>query len=534
MQSTPIFSRKSLFILVTLLVVVVIIQAQNLFRFPYYQDAEGTNIANAWSLQNTGELTPYTYAYDEPPAGSFVLTIWTILTGGVSAFGFSVNSGRVLMLVLHLITTGILYGIAKKTSKSDLAALVAALVFAFSPLVVGLQRRVLLDNIMLVWFLLSIYLMVGENRTLGHYIASAAAFALAVLTKGGVIGFLPVLVYIILSRADKHHRRFAAWQWATVAGLLIFLYPLYAQMRLELFPEGTLLGGSFPHVSLLEALADRGPQTGAFLNLFSGLSQSFNLWVDISNVTADPVLVYGGLISALFVFILALDNKNARAVLAMNLGYLLYLVAAGTVFSSDVLIFLPILALNVGMVFGALAHTIIGSRGSVWKYGFVSLVSLLLLYPFGMFYGNRLELYTQDQVSGQIDAVSWVEEHIADDAVVVTDNYAFVELRQTMPNAHHYWKVDTDPAVTFTILEGNWCNIDYLITTPQVLADIETYHLEMLREAFNNSELLMAYPNDGWPVEVRQVRKLYCTTENEVASDGADADPVGKAATRAQ
>lgn len=522
MQSAPIFSRKSLFILVTLLVIVVVVQAQNLFRFPFYQDAEGTNISNAWTLVNTGELSPYTYAYDEPPAGSFVLSLWTMITGGVGAFGFSVNSGRVLMLVLHLVTTAFLFGIARKTSKSDLAALVTALIFCFSPLVAGLQRRVLLDNIMLVWFLASLYLILGENRTLGHYIASAVTFALAVLTKGSVIGFLPVLVYIILSRADKHHRRFAAWQWATVAGLLIFLYPLYAQMRLELFPQGTLLGGDFPHVSLLERLADRGPADGSFLNLVSGLSQSFNQWVDTTNVTADPILVYGGLISALFVFILALDNKNARAILAMNFGYLLYILAAGQVFSSDVLVFLPFLALNVGTVFGALARTIIGSQGSVFRYGFVGVVSLALLYPFGMFYGNRIDLYTTDQVSGQIEAVNWVREHVPSDAVVVTDNYAFVELRQSMPNAHHYWKVDTDPDVTFSVLEGNWCNIDYMITTPQVLADIDTYGLALMREAFNNSELLVTYANNGWPVEIRQVSKLYCV--NEVASSTTPED----------
>lgn len=520
MQSAPIFSRKSLFILVTLLVIVVIVQAQNLFRFPFYQDAEGTNISNAWALMNTGELSVYTYAYDEPPVGAFILTLWTMLTGGTDAFGFSVNSGRVLMLILHLATTAFLYGIARKTSKSDLAALVTALVFCFSPLVVGLQRRVLLDNMMLVWFLAALYLILGDNRTLGHYLASAVAFALAVLTKGAVLGFLPILLYIILSRADKHHRRFAAWQWATIAGLLIMLYPLYAQMRLELFPQGTLLGGDFPHVSLLERIADRGPADGSFLNLVSGLSGSFQQWVDTANITADPILVYGGLISGLFVFILALDNKNARAVLAMNFGYLLYILFAGQVFSSDVLVFLPFLALNVGTVFGALAHTIIGSQGSFVKYSFVGVVSLVLLYPFGMFYGNRIDLYTKDQVSGQIEAVSWVREHVSEDAIVVTDNYAFVELRETMPNAHHYWKVDTDPDVTFSVLDGDWCSIDFIITTPQVIADIDTFSLTLMREAFNNSELLVSYANNGWPVEIRQVRKLYCA--NELASLNTD------------
>src|SRR5689334_5055759 len=104
--------RKSLFILVALLMVVAVLHAQNLFQYPYYQDAEGTLVANSQALLTQGRLSPYTYAYEEPPVGTFVLSAWLSVTGGTSTFGYPINTGRVLMLILSLCSTALLYGIA--------------------------------------------------------------------------------------------------------------------------------------------------------------------------------------------------------------------------------------------------------------------------------------------------------------------------------------------------------------------------------------------------------------------------------------
>ncbi|MEP7287750.1 MAG: glycosyltransferase family 39 protein [Chloroflexota bacterium] len=514
-------SRKSLFILVALLILVGYVQAQNMFHFPYYQDSEGTSIANGWSLASTGTLSPYTYAYNEAPAGSFLMSIWLAASGGLGAFGFSVNSGRVLMLVLHLMSVALLYGIAYKTTKSDLVAVITSLIFAFSPLVAVLQREVILDNIMLVWLLAALYLILGEKRKLTHYLVSALCFGLAVLTKGAAAFFLPAFIYIIRLKADPFHKRFATSLWLALFVFFIAFYPLYAQMKQELFPQGWVLGGDFPHVSLLERLGDRGPETGRFLNIGSGLPQSFATWVDLGNVAADPVLVYGGLICAVFVLLMALDNRNLRPILAMTLAYGVYLLFGGQIFDSAAVILLPFLALNVGIVAGAIAQWI-GAHLSqpVLRYGLSTVVLAVMLYPFGIFYANRLGIYTVNQVAGQIEAVSWVKANLPKDALIVTDNYAFSDLRDTMPNAQHYWKVDTDPAVKFTLLDNDVCSIDYVLSTPQVYADITTFHLELMQQALDRSQVLMSYPNQGWPVEVRQVSKQNCapkTTANPTA-----------------
>lgn len=505
------YDRKGLFLIVAIAIGVVALQAQNLFQFPYYQDSEGTSVSNAWAFVHSGNLSAYTYAYEDPPVGSFTLGLWAVLTGGLSAFGFSINSGRVLMLILHLFTIALIYGVSKKSTKSDLVAIVATLIFAFSPLATSLQRRVLVDNMGVVWLLLALYLVLGDDRRLKHYFLSAIAFGLAVLTKGALIWFMPVFMYIVALRAHKLHRRFASGHWLALAVFLISLYPLYAQMKQELFPEGWFLGGDFPHVSLVERLSDNGPDTGRFLNAGRGLQASIEQWTAMDSATADPVIIYGGVICLIFTALLAIDHKNLRPILALLLAWGVKLVLGGTVVS-DAIMLLPFLAIGIGVVIGSAARAVTSITSSpTVRFGLATITAAIFLYPFGTFYGNRVAIYTVDQVQGQVAAVNWVRQNLPQNSVIVTDNYAFVDLRDMFPNAHHYWKVDTDPAVKYNILDDDVCNIDYLITTPQVMTDINTFGLDLMRRAMETSEVLMSYPNNGWPVEIRQTSKRDCS-----------------------
>lgn len=506
-------NRLSVLLMLTILIVVGLAQAQNMLEFPYFQDAEGTHVANAWSIMNGGDLSPYTYAYEEPPIGSFVLSIWTTITGGMDTFGFTLNSGRVLMLAMHVMTVALIFGITQKISRSNLAALIATLVFAFSPLATGIQRRILLDNIMVVWLLASFYLILGDNRKISHYFISAGFFGLAVLTKTFAFWFLPAFIFIIRLTAHKHHKRFATNLWLALSLILISFYPLYAQMRQELFPQGWILGGDFPHVSLLERVLDRGVPNGVFLNIGSGLASSFEEWINITNIVADPVIIFGGMIALLFLFVFSIDNKPLRPIIAISIVYALVLIFGGQVFSSDIIIILPFLAMAIGIVIGTIVNVVSGSAGGILKYLVMLMTIGVLLYPFIVFYGNRTAIYTANQVDGQVAAVDWVKENLDEDAVIVTDNFAFVELRQQMPNAHHYWKVDTDPDVKFNILEDNLCNIDYLIVSPQVLQDMNTYNMELMKRTYGASELLVRYENNGWPIEIWQVGKSTCEPE---------------------
>lgn len=520
MSSEFLKDRKSLFILTALLLVIGYIQFQNMFGFPYYQDIEGTNISNALALVETGELSPYTYAYDEPPAGTFIIGGWLAVGNSVVDSLSAIDMGRVLMLVFHVLTTAVVYATAKKLTHSDVGAIIGALAFSLSPLVTSLQRQVLLDNIMIFMLMFAFYLIVGERRMLSHYLLSAIAFAGAVLTKGDALWFFPAFLLIIVTQANPHHRRYAAWLWVTFAVLLMALYPLYAQMKQELFPQGWLFGGDFPHVSLIERFIDRGVTNGNFLGIGSGLSYSFANWTNLENEAADPMLIAAGVIAALFVLVMSLDNKRIRPLLVMLIGFGFYLMFSGQVFNTHIIPALPLLALAVAVVMGAIFRLISGGQGGGfvrWALGLMIVAALL--YPLWVFYGSRLDIYEDNQVNGQMQAIEWIKRNIPEDSVIVTDNYAFIDLRQTHPNTHHYWRIDTDPAIKFNLLEDNLCNIDYMLTTPQVNNDINTYGMDLLKRTYDQSEALVTYENNGWPVQIRQVSKAQCGDDTDTKGD---------------
>lgn len=220
----------------------------NMFHFPYYENDEGTYMAQAWSVLTQGKLAPYTYFYDHAPLGWFLIAFWNLISGGFFTFGLSVNSGRVFMLVIHLISTLFVYLITKKLTKNTLASILASLIFSLTPLGIYYQRRVLLDNIMIFWVLFSFYLLIGTGRKLRHFLASALTFGIAVLTKESAIFFFPAFIYIAYSQAHKVHRSFAVIKWIAISTTIISVYMLYAVLKGELFPSGTPLGGVITHM----------------------------------------------------------------------------------------------------------------------------------------------------------------------------------------------------------------------------------------------------------------------------------------------
>lgn len=506
-----VIGRMSLFILLILLLVAGLSYQTNMFGFPAFLDAEGTNIANAWAVIEQGTMTPYTYAYEESPLSNYLFAAWFLATDGFETFGFPVSSGRVLMFIFHMLSVALVFLITRRLSNNDLAAIIATLIFALSPLALSIQRRVLTDNMMLVFLLTAFYSSVGRGRSLYSYMLSAACFGIAVLIQAGTIIFLPAFIYAIRQSSLPFHRRFALNIWMLLSLIIIILYPLYAAMREELFPQGWIFGGDFPHVSLLERVMDSGPADTFIGNLGSGVGTVLTQWTDLSNFTADPVLIYGGLLSSVFLMILAKDNRILRPLVAFVLMYLFGLLISGRIVVTDVIVILPFLAACLGIVLGLLVTLVSGIASKGFMKPVLGLISLVvLLYPFWIFYSARPQLYTLDQTTGQIAAVDWIEENASTTATIIVDNYAWTALRDEMPNIHHYWKIDTDPDVKFTLLEDSHCNIDYMITTPQVYSDRDIFRLDLVRRTILNSSVIQAYDNNGWPIEVLQVSKSDC------------------------
>src|SRR2546428_9776433 len=131
----------------------------NLFNYPLYITDEGIYMQQAWSVLREGRLSPYTYFYDHAPAGWLMIAGWvSVLPHQFEAFGNAINTGRVLMLLVHIASTFLLFQIARRLSGSLIAAFEATFFFNLSPLAIYYQRQVLLDNLMVFWLLVSLYL----------------------------------------------------------------------------------------------------------------------------------------------------------------------------------------------------------------------------------------------------------------------------------------------------------------------------------------------------------------------------------------
>src|SRR5215831_13681625 len=84
----------------------------HLFQYPLYITDEGIYMEQAWSVIREGRLSPYTYFYDHAPAGWLVIAAWVrILPQQFETFGNAINTGRVLMLLVHVASTFLLFEI---------------------------------------------------------------------------------------------------------------------------------------------------------------------------------------------------------------------------------------------------------------------------------------------------------------------------------------------------------------------------------------------------------------------------------------
>src|SRR5215470_16538083 len=89
----------------------------NLFNYPLYITDEGIYIQQAWSVLRENRLSPYTYFYDHAPAGWLVIAGWVaVLPAQFQQFGNANNTGRMLMLICHVISTFLLYRVTNQLS----------------------------------------------------------------------------------------------------------------------------------------------------------------------------------------------------------------------------------------------------------------------------------------------------------------------------------------------------------------------------------------------------------------------------------
>jgi 4-amino-4-deoxy-L-arabinose transferase-like glycosyltransferase len=446
----------------------------NMFRYPLYLTDEGIYMEQAWSVLREGKLSPYTYFYDHAPMGWLALAGWVgVLPGGFSAFGNAINTGRVLMLIVHLASVLLMFEVVRRFTASRPAAFLATFVFNLSPLGVYYQRQVLLDNLMMFWILLGLFLLARRDGRIVTAMGAGFCFGLALVTKENALFVLPGCAYLLHRTVkEQANRRFGVSFWWFAALTPVIAYLLFAQIKNELFPQNFNfnLGAATPgdHVSLLYTV---WWQLHRNSNSANGLS--FTDLLRDSWLFKDRYLLIAGCVATVLALISGRRNRRLRtpmlACALMAVGYAFYLTRSALL-DFYIAPMVPLFALNLGMFFGWLTRRTAGGGAAVLV---ACLLVPVLVMPGGFLvkYNAKGELEFSDAyrlplTRLQEQQVAWIRQNIPADARLIIDDDIWVALHDGKPsyrNAHPHYKATSDPDVRDKVFDSSWENVDYVV-----------------------------------------------------------------------
>lgn len=510
----------------TLVTIGVAMHAWNLFDYPRYQADEGVYMSSAWSLMH-GSITPYTYNYGHPPLGWALIAAWCESTGGFFTFGTAMNTGRVFMVVIYAISAVLVYLIALRLTTHWQAATIATAIFSYSPLSIAFQRVVLLDNIATMWMLVAVYLLVISKSRLRYVVASGVIFGVSVLTKETMIVIFPAFIIALWLGITPFQRRYVLLVFTYVTLGIVSLFVLVALLKNELFPSGTLLGGTEPHVSMLQtfsAQASRGGQQGSF-------GQQWQTWTN-----ADFFIMLGGIGSMVANFFFYRKKAWALLIALMPLFYLLFLGRGGVTFAYYIIVALPLFALNISL-FADIAITKLISDTQSQSYDFsfgskphfpnvVALATLLALLMLGIYFAplNHTN-FTADEVTPEVQAMQWMANNAPRSSMVVASHYFWLDMRAPgglgdsygapFQNVQMYWNVATDTAILNGVLHNDWNNIDYVMEDSDMALDVRNNNMAIIADAIHHASVVVYFQNTQFWVKIYKVNHTgYVAVDN--------------------
>ncbi len=498
-----IYKYRVAILLVLLISYVAYLHGFNLTKYPYYESDEGTYTSQAWSVITQDSLSPYTYWYDHPPVAWLVISAWySLLPDSYFTFGNSIDTARVLMWLLFIVNSVLVFHIVNKLTKSALAATLAVVVYSSSPLAIYFTRRVLLDNVQVLWLLLSIVVLLPSQLSLRRYAASGVFFALAFLTKITAVMFGLPMLFLLLALKEKTHKIFRTFTWLSLSAVVTSFYFIYAAIKDELLPP--MFASSKPHVSFWETISfqmSRG-EALAFYERGSDLMNAYNEWF-----LKDPLLV---LISVLTIFVGALTfffvkNTWYRFFVLMNLFYIIFLIRGGIVINFYFVPMLPFISILFALIVNGCIKNmneffvkyLIIIKWEKFSKAVKPTILILITGALVIYYNFALDqkyLYV-DETKNQIAAVKWVKENLPENTDILIDVAMYVELNdpnyindKVFDNAEWFYKISRDPEIRDDKYDNNWKNFDYLLLTHEMLKQIDNFdENDIVSQAFENS-----------------------------------------------
>ncbi len=505
--------RWEVLLVLSLGIIALVAHGFNMFNYPAYTllDDEGIYIGQAWAVLSQHTLAPFTYIYETPPVGWLALAGWIGLTGGLHTFGGSIDSGRVLMLILHLGMIPMLYGIARKLACNVPAAVCATLLFSLSPLALFYQRFVLVDSIMIFFALLSLDLLLDGWGRLSRVIFSGVCFGLAVLCKESALALLPGMMFIAIQQRWRHQGRFALIGWIIPMLVVASLWPMFALLKGELFPTfDAPLGSLSPNrVSLLNTFFWESFRDGGGL-----LNYNNQFWNLIRNdwFMRDPLLLAGGAVTALISLRRGFGNRQAMAIALLSIVPLLFLARGGPVLNYEILLVIPFLCLSLASLFSVALEKL--PKPAMVATTLVVVAAIGLGYWFS---DNLKPLFTEHSADAGREATAWIKANIDPSNKIITRDDMWTDLRASgpdgpaFPNVFTHWKVSSDPVVRNDIFKRDWHNVDYLITSPDIEKQFMATNNTVALEALKNAHLVKEWKSNAsnQTLEPQQIVELW-------------------------
>lgn len=462
----------------------LVTHSYHLFDYPLWETDEGIYMERAWAVIREGRLSPQTYVFDHAPAGWLMIAAWVmLLPGQFETFGNPVNAGRVLMVILHAASTYFLFEIARKLSRGLLAPTIACFFFNFSWLAVYYQRMVLLDNIMVFWVLLSIYLLLREDVLLFTGLWSGLAFGISVVTKENAIFFAPTIFYLLTRRAKQDEsRHFTIFFWLFSAATPIVAYFLYATLNNELLPTDlsfNLNAGQKGHVSLLyEMWYQIHRDQGTLFNPRSQDPYLYTAWLP-----KDPFLLIGGTAAMVICIWIGwhVRKKDPALLVAGTLAFEIafYLARGSVILDFYVIPLIPMYALCIAFVADRALRSIPAPASRFFVPAICGCAALFLLVPPGGYLikhgqgvnGQPGPLQAADPYHVpltylQAEQIAWIRQHIPPNAKIISDDDIWVALHDVAPYYRYdesHWNAASDPQVKKMYGNGNWQDVNYIV-----------------------------------------------------------------------
>ena len=456
----------SLAVLALLMVVGGLVHANGMADNPHIPigDDEGTYMSQAWAVLNLDSLTHYTYWYDHPPVAWMLIAGWTGLTGGFDRWTDAIGAGREFMLVVHLISMMLVWGIGRRLGLNRILTSVAVLLFSLSPLAIDYQRAVSIDNIAIMFVLAAFYAALAPKKGLWGFAAAGGFMALAVLSKETAILIAPALALVVWRQSPATTRRFCLTIFFACLVLGFMPYVIFAVLKGELFPgEG--------HVSLLGAFSSQltGRGNESIFQEQSGPRGTVEAWLD-----ADPWLLGVGLAAA----VLLLMRLRWQAVsLALLIQVVVSVLRPGYLPAPLVIGMIPFAALSIAGLIDAIlqwgaqrseSDAPGRSRGFSFTPGLgaaaaMAVVAAVFVVPGWIDkYDPR---FNDNPRQSQRDAVAWLSANAPKSSTILVDDNMWVDLVRRgfkTENVVWQWKLSRDPEVKKRY-PGSWKDFDYIV-----------------------------------------------------------------------